>query len=206
MACLGDLVLEEARKDLGSSSDYGLPGLFCARAVKNWIARASARMAETPEYVGSDGALDTMHQLQGFGWWWPIADLRAAPSTIQPGMLVVWHRGPPDSPHGHIGVVSDGYNGETFGTVEANAAATVSAFRRRLDYGDLLGMGAIPCDGKRAWQPSTPRTPRQTPRTPRTPRSQMTPGRVVEAREAGAGALGFVVVLLLLLRKKPRRR
>jgi hypothetical protein len=147
MTCLGDAVLAEATKDLGKSTDFGLPGVFCSLAVRTWLRAAAQDTGETAPIEGSAGAKATKAQFEAKGLWVPVESIRANPSIIVPGMIVVWHRGEPGACTGHIGVVDTVYDPKsgTFGTIEANAAPTISRFRRRLDGANLLGMGYFPC-------------------------------------------------------------
>jgi len=143
--CLGPAVVEQAVSDLGSPSDYGIPGTFCAIAVKNWMERAAHALGVAMPIPGSPGAKNTRDQFIANGTWLEATKLRASPSLVQPGMVAVWHRGEPGACTGHTGVVETAFNGQTFGTIEANAAPVVSRFQRRLDSATLLGMGYFRC-------------------------------------------------------------
>jgi hypothetical protein len=144
--CLGPAVVEQAVSDLGSPSDYGIPGTFCAIAVKNWMERAARALGVSPPISGSPGAKNTRDQFIADQSWLTVTQLRSNPSLVQPGMIAVWHRGEPGACTGHTGVVETAaFNGQTFGTIEANAAPVVSRFQRRLDSATLLGMGYFRC-------------------------------------------------------------
>lgn len=142
MTCFGEEVLAQAQRDLGSSSNYGIPGVFCSRAVQVWIQRAGG----SSDIPGDPLAKGTMRQFQVAGRWISLDGLKSDPSLIQPGMIAVWYRGNPDGYTGHIGVVSTVWDPSTssFGTVEANAGPKVGAYRRHLDI-NLIGMGYWPC-------------------------------------------------------------
>lgn len=150
--CFADALVAAARADLGSIATFGIPGLFCAVAVQEWMRRAATRVGGKMPIAGSPSARATQAQLQAAGLWIDADAARLDPSNdVLPGELAIWSRGP-STLSGHIGVVdapiaSDG----TFGTIEANAGPVVARYRRRLDAETLLGFGAFPCG------PSTPR-------------------------------------------------
>lgn len=144
MACFGDYLVEAARGDLGSPTDFGLPGVFCSLAVQTWMRRASSASGLPQPISGSPGAKVTMSQFQQLGTWIPVAEVRANPEILQPGMVAVWHRGEPESCSGHIGVVETGVSNGNFGTIEANADVVVNRFQRSLDAPTLIGFGYFP--------------------------------------------------------------
>jgi hypothetical protein len=150
--CFSDALLASARADLGSLATFGIPGLFCAAAVQEWMRRAALRVGGKMPIQGSASARQTQSQLQAAGFWIAADAARVdAANSVLPGELVIWSRGP-SSASGHIGVVDAPASGDgTFGTIEANAGPVVARYRRRLDADTLLGFGAFPCG------PSTPR-------------------------------------------------
>jgi hypothetical protein len=145
MTCLGDQLVAVAAADLGNPTDFNMPGAFCSIAIQTWLQKASAQSGQTSPIVGSAGAKATMAQLQAKGLWISVSTLRESPGAVQAGMLAVWRRGEPGACTGHIGVVTSGVAGDSFQTIEANAAPTVGRFTRALSADNLLGMGWFPC-------------------------------------------------------------
>ena len=140
MACVGDKIVAAAQADLGSPNDFGTPGAFCSVAVKKWMDAAGAPIA------GSPGAKTTKAQFEAKGLWLPVSRIRENPEIVKSGMIAVWHRGEPGACTGHIGIVTGPVVGGGFPTIEANAAPTVSRFKRDLGADNLLGMGYFPCE------------------------------------------------------------
>ncbi len=139
-----------ASADVGSPTDFGIPGAFCSIAVQTWLQKAAADVNQAMPIAGSPGAKTTRDQLQAKGLWIPANVIRENPDVIRPGMLAVWHRGEPGACTGHIGVTTGSVVGDTFATIEANAAPKVSRFNRSISADNLLGVGWFPC----ATQPS----------------------------------------------------
>jgi hypothetical protein len=170
----GDVALSQARSDLGVTqsgdpsrvlqmlSTYGINSManWCAAAVGTWIKQAAAVDSVAPPIPGSAGAKNTMEQFQDPGnsavGWIDVADL--TPGQIQPGMVVVWQRGPAGSWMGHIGIVSDNLGGGSFKSVEGNGGPTGGAVvesTHDLSSTALLGMGYFKDGGLHALLPGT---------------------------------------------------
>lgn len=141
MACFGNYLLESAKADIGSSTNFGLPGVYCSLAVQTWMRRAATASGIPQPISGSPGAKETMRQFQQLGTWIPAQTIRENPTILQPGMVAIWHRGEPESCSGHIGVVETPVSHETFGTIEANADVIVNRFVRSLNAPELIGFG-----------------------------------------------------------------
>jgi len=159
----GSVALAQAKEDLGvtQSGDpsrvlqmlqtYGITSManWCAAAVGTWIHQAAAAKSVAPPIAGSAGAKNTMEQLQDPSnpevGWLDVAQIRAANgSNIEPGMVVIWQRGPAGSWMGHIGIVSANLGGGNFKSVEGNAGATGGAVvesTHAISSTALLGMG-----------------------------------------------------------------
>lgn len=143
--CLARGVLDEARVDLGSTNDWGIPNAFCAAAVTDWMKRASVRTGIKSPVPGSTGARHLGNMFQSMKLWVSIDDLRKAPDRVRPGMVFVATRDDPKLERGHTGIVETVVRDGVFGTIEANATSQVARFQRRLDNASLLGMGYFPC-------------------------------------------------------------
>ena len=124
------------------------PANWCAAAVATWIKEASAALGIPKPIPGSAGVLETMRQLRDPGnpraGWLDVAQLRANPGLIQPGMLVIWSRGDAGQNMGHIGVVESFTGPDTINTIEGNSGPesdSVSRGKRPLSEPRLLGMG-----------------------------------------------------------------
>jgi CHAP domain-containing protein len=122
------------------------PADWCAAAVSAWL-RAAAGAALVPVPVaGSAGAKRLGEQVRGApgATWWDGAQLRAEPSRLQRGDVVVWDRG---GWRGHVGVVVEAPRGGLFRTIEGNSGPMgdrVARMRRSLADVRLVGAG-------RAW-------------------------------------------------------
>ena len=131
--------------------NVGLPpnNQWCAAAVSTWIKEAAGLLGRPMPVPGSGLAQGVMRQLQDPAnklktGWIDVAQLKADPSLVQPGMIVVWSRGPVNSGLGHIGVVTGLTDKNTFATIEGNSGTLgdrVQRNARHLDDPALLGMG-----------------------------------------------------------------
>ena len=160
---LGRVLLEKARADLGqceqpSGSNDGPvvrrffegtglepPKHWCAAGVRYWLQAAAAELGVEPPIRASVGVKATMERLEAAGRWVPLDVVRADPSCLRPGMLIIWHRGPPGARTGHIGVIAE-IGAERLLTVEANSGPQgdrVAEMCRRLDDPRLLGFGWV---------------------------------------------------------------
>lgn len=166
----GDATLAQAQADLGVTqsgdparvlqmlSTYGISSManWCAAAVGTWIQQAAAAADVAPPVPGSAGAKNTMEQFQDASHpavgWIDAAELDQRPGLVQPGMVVVWQRGPAGSWMGHIGIVSENLGGGSFKSVEGNAGPTGGAVvesTHDLSSPALLGMGYFKDGGLR---------------------------------------------------------
>lgn len=154
-SAFGRVLAEVARADVGAGlariraliAPYDPAAVnWCGLAVKGWIAEAAKRTGTKPSVTGDGLAKEIMRQFQKAGAWTPIAELRADPSRVRPGMVFVATRGPVDGPWGHTGVVV-GRSGTTFESVEGNACSATSVCVAKHDIADpgssVLGMGAF---------------------------------------------------------------
>lgn len=140
-----DAVVQWARRDIGVTEQGGdnrgprveqmqantgnSPGdAWCASAVSTWIFEAAKALGRKRPIRGSAGVKELVQQMQDpanpLVGWLDVSDLRANPSLVQPGMLVMWTKSTYGSPMGHVGLVQSGADGSgTFKTIEGNAGA-----------------------------------------------------------------------------------
>jgi hypothetical protein len=159
-------IVQMARKDIGVTEQGGdnrgprveqmqattgnRPGdAWCASAATTWVFEAADALKRKRPFRGSAGVKELVQQMQDGSnpWvgWVDAQDLRANPSLVQPGMLVMWSRSTYDSALGHVGVVQSAVNDKgSFLTIEGNAGAAsdrVVTAVHPLSSGKLVGMG-----------------------------------------------------------------
>jgi hypothetical protein len=118
------------------------PQNWCACACGYWFHLAARSLTVHPPIPFSPGAKSTMHQFEQAGRWIPAKDL--IPALLVPGLVPVWHRGPPDSWTGHIGIYESLSGPRGFFAIEGNSGPHANAVARvlhSLDDPALLGMG-----------------------------------------------------------------
>lgn len=159
---LGAVLLEHARADVGTREERtndgarireyfagtGItpPAHWCAAAVRYWMRAAAKQIGGEAPIQGSVGAKVFAAQLERAGRWIPATDLRREPHRLRPGMIVVWHRGAPNAPTGHIGVVFEVSGQWRFTSIEGNSGARsneVAEMPHSLTDGNLLGAGWV---------------------------------------------------------------
>jgi len=159
-------VVQWARRDIGVTEEGGdnrgprveemqrntgnRPGdAWCASAVSTWIFEAAKAMGRKRPIRGSAGVKELVQQMQDASnplvGWIDVADLRANPSLVQPGMLVMWTKSTYGSPMGHVGLVQSTADASgNFKTIEGNAGANsdrVVEANHPLSSQKLYGMG-----------------------------------------------------------------
>lgn len=168
-ATLAEAMLAEAEADLAAGvketapndgaaireylAQFWLPpgSNWCAAAVAAWLHRAAQKRGESPPIKGSPGARATMEQFKSANRWISVAELRANPTLVRPGMVPVWDRSVPGRPEsswwGHIGVTRSGVGASGhFFTIEGNsgpASDRVAEMTRSLTDARLFGMGRL---------------------------------------------------------------
>jgi hypothetical protein len=120
------------------------PANWCAAFVR-WCLHAAAKdLAVEPPIKGSVGAKAFMEQFRATSRWRSADELRREPSHLQPGDVVVWHRGAPEAWTGHIGIVLEPMlPGRTFVTIEGNAPDRVARVVRQISDPLWLGAGRL---------------------------------------------------------------
>lgn len=113
---------------------------YCALAVWSWLTRAAVHEGR-PLPIG--GTASAKGYIAALGSRWRA---RAALGRVEPGTILVWHRGPPGAWTGHVGLVLEDLGDGTVRTIEANTAPPgepegVWKMIRRLDDPLLLGGG-----------------------------------------------------------------
>jgi hypothetical protein len=162
---LGRALLEPARRELASGAREEPPGSNDGPAIRRyfqgsgiappahwcgaflrWCLDLAAIACElTAPVPGSAAAKGWQEQLIRAGRWYTAAELRADPTLLREGMVVVWHRGAPTSWTGHVGVVSR-VEGDRFWSVEGNSGPSgdrVAEMPHRLADTLLLGAGWV---------------------------------------------------------------
>jgi peptidoglycan hydrolase-like protein with peptidoglycan-binding domain len=122
------------------------PAHWCAAAMRFWLRAAGNACHVAPPIQGSVGAKVWAAQLEKAGRWIPASDLRREPHRLRHGMIVVWHRGAPNAPTGHIGVVATASGQWKFTSIEANSGPRsneVAEMPHNLSDANLLGAGHI---------------------------------------------------------------
>lgn len=162
----GQAVVLAARADLGVTEEGGNnrgprveqmqantgnhPGdNWCASAASTWVFEAADALRRPRPIHGSGGVLNLVSQMQDQSnpavGWIDAAQLRANPSLVRPGMLVMWRRGALGSGLGHVGLVQAGVDASgNFVTIEGNSGSAgdrVAENRRPLSADSLIGMG-----------------------------------------------------------------
>lgn len=159
---LGQALLEAARADLHvveertndgkrireyfAGTGVTPPAYWCAAAMRFWLRAAAKSIGVTPPIAGSVGAKVFAAQFERAGRWVHATDLRREPHRLRPGMIVVWHRGAPNAPTGHIGVVATVTGAWKFTTIEGNSGDRgdrVAERSHNLADGNLLGAGFL---------------------------------------------------------------
>lgn len=148
----GLTALARAQADVGVTEDLGHndgkrireyfapfgmkpPQDWCAAALSSWIKGGPVQ--------GSVGAKAIMGQFIQANKWVPKANLTS--KDLVPGNIVVWHRGPTNSPKGHIGIIESS-NGGNLTTIEANSGPrsdSVARMTRPVNDSNLLGVGIL---------------------------------------------------------------
>ena len=161
-----DAVVQMARQDVGVTEQGGdnrgprveemqrntgnAPGdAWCASAVSTWMFEAARALGRQRPIRGSAGVKELVQQMQdaknGAVGWIDVADLRANPALVQPGMFVMWTKSTYGSSLGHVGLVqTPATSGGTFTTIEGNAGAAsdrVVEAVHPLSSEKLYGMG-----------------------------------------------------------------
>lgn len=93
------------------------PAAWCAAFLRFCLTRAARTIGVASPITGSVSAKAWMHQLQEAHRWLDVDELRADPTRLRSGMVVVWDRG---DWRGHVGVVSVSPATGTFLAIEGN--------------------------------------------------------------------------------------
>lgn len=120
------------------------PQYWCACAVSSWVHNAADDLGIRPPFPRTAGALNLAALLNRAGLLYSPAELRADPTLIVPGMVVVWRRPEGGPGAGHTGIVEEGLDRNlAFGTIEGNEGDQVRRMRRALHDQLLVGMGRL---------------------------------------------------------------
>lgn len=129
-----------------AGSTVAPPAAWCAAFLRWCLREAALRSGARQPIPGSVGAKRWAVQLAAVGRWYTAEELRADPSRLRPGMVAVWHRGPPGSWQGHVGVVAEAPGTGTFVAIEGNSGAhgdRVAEMPHTLVEAGLLGAGWV---------------------------------------------------------------
>lgn len=118
------------------------PAAWCAAFVTWCLRTAAGSLGVKPPIAGSAGAKALGYQLQRAGRWLSAEQLRANPSALRPGLILVWHRGAPASWTGHTGILAR-VEGGRFWSIEGNAGDRVAEMDHSIDEPALIGAGWV---------------------------------------------------------------
>lgn len=153
----GQKVLSNAQSDLGVREDLGHNDgkrireyfkPFGMNAGQDWCAAAVAtwmREAGGGPIPGAVGARNIAGQFANVNRWVPKDKINQVPSSLTPGNIAIWSRGPSGSNKGHIGVI-ESFNGNGFVSIEANSGPKSDSVVRNshsINDTNLLGIGIL---------------------------------------------------------------